>query len=159
MIFRIRLGSPPLTRGKGYMFLVENGRLRITPAYAGKSDFCSRCCTWPWDHPRLRGEKYNMKISISAMYGSPPLTRGKERRNQKWKRNGRITPAYAGKRETWIFYHGSAQDHPRLRGEKIFKLFLLILFLGSPPLTRGKGMLNFPSYRALRITPAYAGKR
>ena len=111
------------------------------------------------DHPRLRGEKSQLRFLQRAQQGSPPLTRGKDLGLYDFSDSLRITPAYAGKRETWIFYHGSAQDHPRLRGEKIFKFFLLILFLGSPPLTRGKGMLNFPSYRALRITPAYAGKR
>ena len=38
-------GSPPLTRGKGFQQLLEEGGNRITPAYAGKSENCDsiRC--------------------------------------------------------------------------------------------------------------------
>ncbi len=53
--------------------------LRITPAYAGKSNLLSENNLRIKDHPRLCGEKFF------------------ERRHQS--NNNRITPAYAGKRE------------------------------------------------------------
>ena len=52
------LGSPPRGRGKvppcqfGYIWL------GITPAWAGKSCFICFFQLFPWDHPRVGGEKY-----------------------------------------------------------------------------------------------------
>ena len=49
-----------------------------------------------------------------------------------------ITPAYAGKSTDAKLFHGIAEDHPRLCGEKFL------------PQTA--------AFRPARITPAYAGK-
>ena len=50
-----------------------------------------------------------------------------------------ITPAYAGKRQIWIWESWGNGDHPRLCGEKRYQ--------------------KFNRCPQLRITPAYAGKR
>ena len=50
----------------------------------------------------------------------------------------RITPAYAGKSG--------------------FRCFQKVLFLGSPPPMRGKGIKCLLGIFRIRITPAYAGK-
>ena len=52
--------------------------------------------------------------------------------------SGRITPAYAGKRDSAAFDTAWKWDHPRLCGEKLRRLALII--------------------SGRRITPAYAGK-
>ena len=53
---------------------------------------------------------------------------------------------------------GAEKDHPRLRGEKGSYAAIYRAIAGSPPLTRGKGVLPFYSIFLHRITPAYAGK-
>ena len=52
-----RLGSPPLTRGKGYVVRSMTDTIGITPAYAGKRHRCLPPQRASRDHPRLRGEK------------------------------------------------------------------------------------------------------
>ena len=94
-------------------------RIRITPAYAGKS--------------RERYAMYNADV------GSPPLTRGKEVATNTAKRREGITPAYAGKSVVGDLPDLLPWDHPRLRGEKRFQDYEAYEHWGSPPLTRGKG--------------------
>ena len=112
------LGSPPLTRGKGYHCTLRTIPFGITPAYAGKSCVCARYRTQGWDHPRLRGEKGRQTRRRKKKRGSPPLTRGKDSILKVKDKEPGITPAYAGKRFPPCFIVPSEQDHPRLRGEK-----------------------------------------
>ena len=70
----------------------------------------------------------------------------------------RITPAYAGKSLLHLTFHNRHEDHPRLCGEKLLISALRIQRAGSPPPMRGK-VLDAGGFRkAVRITPAYAGK-
>ena len=71
----------------------------------------------------------------------------------------RITPAYAGKRVRLHLHRWTAGDHPRLCGEKLSFVPVLVLTAGSPPPMRGKGNNNAKLQINYRITPAYAGKR
>ncbi len=50
-------GSPPRMRGKGYIQNLKGRGLRITPAYAGKSQIASNPRRSGRDHPRVCGEK------------------------------------------------------------------------------------------------------
>ena len=72
--------------------------------------------------------------------------------------SGRITPAYAGKRQA--FYHrcGAPKDHPRLCGEKSTTGIRVNGSSGSPPPMRGKVSSSLPKSIGEGITPAYAGK-
>ena len=85
----------------------------------------------------------------------------------------RITPAYAGKRQTLYCVPARWQDHPRLCGEKCLTIAAKPSFVritpayagkrsdgGDHPRLCGKKCLTIaakPSF--VRITPAYAGKR
>ena len=51
------LGSPPPMRGKGSGSSRHGSDIGITPAYAGKSEFCPKSSQTGQDHPRLCGEK------------------------------------------------------------------------------------------------------
>ena len=51
-------GSPPHGRGKEVKDLREAIQLRITPAWAGKSEELSKCVRAIEDHPRMGGEKF-----------------------------------------------------------------------------------------------------
>ena len=71
----------------------------------------------------------------------------------------RITPAYAGKRNS---RNGSAdrrRDHPRVCGEKSVVVACVVCVWGSPPRMRGKADALHRDCLRIGITPAYAGKR
>ena len=50
------------------------------------------------------------------------------------------------------------RDHPRIRGEKELFVEIAKPFQGSPPHTRGKGIIIRAALVKIGITPAYAGK-
>ena len=131
-------GSPPPMRGKVSHSTNSGSPVRITPAYAGKSDVTSNR-----DKPHK---------------GSPPPMRGKAVYAFCVCCNYRITPAYAGKSGFSGFSLPLFQDHPRLCGEKICDSSDLVSVIGSPPPMRGKEDEIFSGYNSRRITPAYAGK-
>ena len=94
----VQPGSPPPMRGKDSSPRVVVARVRITPAYAGKS-----CCRISFflrigDHPRLCGEKSVAGLLVVALAGSPPPMRGKVYLLIFLFLCFGITPAYAGKR-------------------------------------------------------------
>ena len=84
-------------RGKVAAEDVRLSRIRITPAYAGKSDDSIRKGFFQKDHPRLCGEKYAQKEFFYKNLGSPPPMRGKDGVKQYTADRVGITPAYAGK--------------------------------------------------------------
>ena len=70
----------------------------------------------------------------------------------------RITPAYAGKSDSFYVKLLDTADHPRLCGEKLSDMGKKALSAGSPPPMRGKAVLPDAIITAVGITPAYAGK-
>ena len=71
----------------------------------------------------------------------------------------RITPAYAGKSQSFAGHSRRSQDHPRLCGEKYNDVRVKAFQAGSPPPMRGK-VLRYRKWKPCKgITPAYAGKR
>ena len=72
-----RMGSPPRMRGKADYTPVVDVRVRITPAYAGKSDNFVAALSDFGDHPRVCGEKPDAPSLCVAPLGSPPRMRGK----------------------------------------------------------------------------------
>ena len=151
-------GSPPRMRGKVLAALMPENRVRITPAYAGKSVRLFGLQGSGRDHPRVCGEKLKAKAVGAMASGSPPRMRGKGKRVlQNLERVG-ITPAYAGKRHTAWTVCRSQKDHPRVCGEKCQTSEKPPVRPGSPPRMRGKAVKarSWPISRG--ITPAYAGK-
>ena len=132
------LGSPPRMRGKGSRPIFPTGRLRITPAYAGKRPSGSGQIATMRDHPRVCGEKLVCRRLSCPCAGSPPRMRGKVRSSETGWMCTRITPAYAGKRPTGIARPIRQQDHPRVCGEKPVGRGSCRLYRGSPPRMRGK---------------------
>ena len=70
----------------------------VSPAYAGKRQFCPPAGRTDKDHPRMCGEKMMKAGSNCAMLGSPPRMRGKAKAASGLSHKTWITPAYAGKR-------------------------------------------------------------
>ena len=134
----IVMGSPPHTRGKGFEIRSQQHPCGITPAYAGKRSTLQCLQKQPWDHPRIRGEKPLSRDILSRLLGSPPHTRGKDRKVVCGLSSAGITPAYAGKSRSWWWLSKNSRDHPRIRGEKCYIFYCLYARKGSPPHTRGK---------------------
>ena len=150
-------GSSPHTRGartERHLFAERPG---IIPAYAGSTDLNTSSTAPIEDHPRIRGEHSQIRLSLALEQGSSPHTRGAPSRRRLAGRRRRIIPAYAG--STLYFDKPQTRnwDHPRIRGEHLIKCPFVLRGVGSSPHTRGA-----PSNRSLRkcplrIIPAYAG--
>ena len=74
------------------------------------------------------------------------------------KRRLGITPAYAGRTQTFPRHIDQTRDHPRLCGKDAHALLLNRLIRGSPPLMREGHALLETAYNNFGITPAYAGR-
>ena len=131
-------GSPPRVRGKGPKHLSIRQWSRITPACAGKRRNKPYCFFWPWDHPRVCGEKLLSSCVSVFAWGSPPRVRGKALVQSQAQRSTRITPACAGKRLCRSLRKARQRDHPRVCGEKESENDATATRLGSPPRVRGK---------------------
>ena len=131
----------------------------ITPAYAGKSPLFQNVRQCIEDHPRLCGEKADTAQNLANSAGSPPPMRGKGFPYIITSTGSRITPAYAGKSESFNDILYTLRDHPRLCGEKLSRCDDLRSGVGSPPPMRGKVFSIAIIRIKTRITPAYAGKR
>ena len=151
-------GSPPPMRGKDTLRTCDCAAIGITPAYAGKSLFCTCIQMCSEDHPRLCGEKSMVEAILCFLSGSPPPMRGKDQPAPRQPCLFRITPAYAGKSHVFVRYEMFYRDHPRLCGEKMDFFAVAALYPGSPPPMRGKANSGFPVINRYGITPAYAGK-
>ena len=113
-----QLGSPPHGRGKGANLSNIEAATRITPAWAGKSNYPNDHAEISWDHPRMGGEKYRFSRTSTCVKGSPPHGRGKACFEKHSDRLARITPAWAGKRYIHVRKICVSEDHPRMGGEK-----------------------------------------
>ena len=141
------------------MHRVKNDlRYGITPAWAGKSTVVLPTPGYLWDHPRVGGEKLVFHVGQRGQRGSPPRGRGKVVAVRIAVAVDRITPAWAGKRETTLYRADHSEDHPRVGGEKTQPWLLRCRQRGSPPRGRGKEMLWEYKDQTTGITPAWAGK-
>ena len=155
---RLSLGSPPRMRGKPISAWNRLAKLRITPAYAGKTYNRQVEKVSTQDHPRVCGENRDFHQGRCGSGGSPPRMRGKLLSSCFVPIPERITPAYAGKTVCKIGQLNLKQDHPRVCGENVEFYENLLPGQGSPPRMRGKLTRSSPSKPENRITPAYAGK-
>lgn len=144
---------------KGITRLLGRGSVRITPAHAGKSGSSDKFPTRCKDHPRTRGEKKWADITEKPTQGSPPHTRGKDKRAHQATCLPRITPAHAGKSQAGKGKEIKNEDHPRTRGEKPSMPAKTCTVQGSPPRVRGKTVRGLAFLGLRGITPARAGKR
>ena len=69
-----------------------------------------------------------------------------------------ITPAYAGKSESYGLPALPRWDHPRVCGEEAYCFVVCRCSVGSPPRMRGRGPPPHDQLGRAGITPAYAGK-
>ena len=151
-------GSPPRVRGKVILPFISTLRARITPACAGKSKWHYSKSSCAGDPPRVCGEKSTQESFTEGSEGSPPRVRGK---GPGFRVKGfpcGITPACAGKSQSWYLLPLRFWDHPRVCGEKLQSTLFSTHIQGSPPRVRGKGTFRLTFHQSRRITPACAGK-
>ena len=94
----------------------------------------------------------------AVLAGSPPRVREKLISLKEIGEDTRITPACAGKTTFSAFAFMIPRDHPRVCGKNSANLSGQLANLGSPPRVREKLNDSEYSVKALRITPACAGK-
>ena len=156
---RTKPGSPPRGRGKVDIDLFGFLCRGITPAWAGKRSWKHDHVRKHGDHPRVGGEKSFIYQFPFFRRGSPPRGRGKDPICMSMFCLFGITPAWAGKRSSYVSVINHTWDHPRVGGEKLDDLQAMFQRLGSPPRGRGKGRKYGHANIQCRITPAWAGKR
>ena len=125
------MGSPPHTRGIHPGADVGRHQFGITPAYAGNTQMLHSNVQECWDHPRIRGEYFILRLNSLYIEGSPPHTRGIHLRQQAVYLGHGITPAYAGNTYSRRSSPRPAWDHPRIRGEytKNFKRVSMLNYI------------------------------
>ena len=158
MMWAIRGGSSPLTRGKLQVVPEIRPVMRLIPAHAGKTCLGGVPGGWGEAHPRSRGENCQPGRAPTRHPGSSPLTRGKQGRVHTRPQACRLIPAHAGKTETCCARLFSISAHPRSRGENAPHDDVCSGTFGSSPLTRGKLHRPEPPTPGPRLIPAHAGK-
>ena len=152
------MGSSPLTRGKLACAVALARAIGLIPAHAGKTWRGSRRRRRRWAHPRSRGENACSACSCSFLFGSSPLTRGKQALCEGVKGLGGLIPAHAGKTGASASPISVATAHPRSRGENDHPGSDRAAARGSSPLTRGKQEIRSHRPRRVGLIPAHAGK-
>ena len=84
-------------RGEADKVSTPDGRLRITPAHAGRSFGRGGKRKTGGDHPRACGEKFEAYEKAHAEKGSPPRMRGEGKYTYTITNRLGITPAHAGR--------------------------------------------------------------
>ncbi len=130
---------------------------RITPAYAGSTYKSISKLDVPRDHPRVCGKYGLATVKQQEITGSPPRMREVPFQFSKTEPSTRITPAYAGSTNIYLYYSLFSQDHPRVCGKYSNLSFVSSSALGSPPRMREVLEPSVTFLQILRITPAYAG--
>ncbi len=137
-------------RGKGKNTHRTGRTARITPAYAGKRSQGVAALQLGWDHPRVCGEKPHLTPAIDRSKGSPPRMRGKAVPAALPDVTHGITPAYAGKSQSYRQPCSAMWDHPRVCGEKSKPKPGKDRRMESPPRVRGKAHDGRQVLRGLR---------
>ena len=131
-------GSPPRMRGEPIIGLIGIFNLRITPAYAGRTDDKRLDRRRDRDHPRVCGENLFGDGGEFVPAGSPPRMRGEHAGGGWTSRRRRITPAYAGRTVPIVAFQFGFWDHPRVCGENLLSRLRVPSMRGSPPRMRGE---------------------
>ena len=150
--------SSPHTRGAHPVAVAVGVGPRIIPAYAGSTAETIQNPSNHRDHPRIRGEHFQVSFQFPLGAGSSPHTRGAHLDGLPCHAASRIIPAYAG--STWgedeECFQG--EDHPRIRGEHFQGCGECVHGVGSSPHTRGAPRRRSAHGRTGRDHPRIRGE-
>ena len=150
-------GSSPLTRGARVAVFNAYSVRGLIPAHAGSTPAVSTSPGPPTAHPRSRGEHGKAHTLSAVLDGSSPLTRGAGNDLEFEDEYEGLIPAHAGSTVPPCCARPQAWAHPRSRGEHVLKDVLVVLLLGSSPLTRGARASACTTRNPRGLIPAHAG--
>ncbi len=130
-------GSSPHARGTRGAESRGRARGRIIPACAGNAHLAQSSLCAATDHPRMRGERPEMRRFSPPMSGSSPHARGTLAGTHHEGKGFRIIPACAGNAIPADNSFMLPSDHPRMRGERGHATRLRVCGAGSSPHARG----------------------
>ena len=113
----VRVGSSPRGRGKPPIIPYALYRIRLIPAWAGKTLVVGGRACPPRAHPRVGGENSSCDRLVQPGSGSSPRGRGKLRKEMLSLTHGRLIPAWAGKTPCEAAADVAGEAHPRVGGE------------------------------------------
>ncbi len=137
-------GSSPRARGTDIVGLLGGESRRFIPACAGNRSSKEQHVIFVTVHPRVRGEQRLCTRSAWKCYGSSPRARGTDRGHERANDCRRFIPACAGNRQREATVRGAAAVHPRVRGEQLVALSIMLTDGGSSPRARGTGTGHSP---------------
>ncbi len=135
-----------------------SARSRNIPAHAGKTLVGLEELPEHQEHPRARGENFELLAIGYLTQGTSPRTRGKLQHLNADGSDVRNIPAHAGKTIGRAACPFDLQEHPRARGENKFEASESPCTKGTSPRTRGKLKIVVMIGDSTRNIPAHAGK-
>ena len=135
-------GSSPRGRGKLLFGGVGHCRVRLIPAWAGKTTGQTWRNSQSTAHPRVGGENENPAPPKAAFDGSSPRGRGKLGASRTFRGPCRLIPAWAGKTHERDRPSARSTAHPRVGGENQGDSLPCCQRAGSSPRGRGKHFLT-----------------
>ena len=109
------------------------------------------------DHPRMRGEHWDLELVSNGKQGSSPHARGAHGARGLPPRRAGIIPACAGSTTRHPQARCRCRDHPRMRGEHLVRDGEDVIASGSSPHARGALRLALLLGEHGGIIPACAG--
>ena len=129
----------------------------IIPACAGNTFRTHNKHLGTRDHPRMRGEHFSPYSTTVTETGSSPHARGTLYAHVDKVEGAGIIPACAGNTSRRRDCRRPCRDHPRMRGEHIGIIGILISERGSSPHARGTLLSSIIHTSLNGIIPACAG--
>ena len=150
-------GSSPRVRGTRLSAMVGLHLRRFIPACAGNATWKQSAKCRQTVHPRVCGERLQMRLQSRLPGGSSPRVRGTL---ATWRADGsvwRFIPACAGNAVTRKWCRSSSTVHPRVCGERPTRTKRSAAVGGSSPRVRGTLIRGREKPQRTRFIPACAG--
>ena len=151
-------GSSPHVRGKRAPRGLGLPGFRLIPACAGKTFSAQEFGPCQSAHPRVCGENWPARVSVSLAKGSSSRVRGKLTGELIHRRSAGLIPACAGKTNRIASLVSNLPAHPRVCGENGIRRGKPTSPPGSSPRVRGKRLDGLQVDAADGLIPACAGK-
>ena len=150
-------GSSPRVRGTERRRRVFVVGYRFIPACAGNGSHARVIRPLQTVHPRVCGERGKSAVFVRLPTGSSPRVRGTVGQHHPVTYIDRFIPACAGNGPGDYPMAGQRAVHPRVCGERRFKLLKDRMSAGSSPRVRGTEVSKLGHLKSGRFIPACAG--
>ena len=150
-------GSSPRVRGTLLLYHGCSRRDRFIPACAGNASHSLTPLHSSSVHPRVCGERSKSNRFTALGLGSSPRVRGTRLYGKLYYQNNRFIPACAGNANLSRGSYDRMAVHPRVCGERCWRLRRTLTTGGSSPRVRGTLFKAFERAAEKRFIPACAG--